>query len=76
MLAIRSGDTLATMGTLGLRAGLADATIKSARIKLVFPGNKRGKTIQLKVPNKLSFNRATQADRVMDYLNRWNLIRE
>jgi hypothetical protein len=73
---IRSNDTLTTLGTLGLRPGLLDGTIKSARIKLLLPGNKRGKTIQLKAPNKLSFNRATQADRVMEYLNRWNLIQE
>lgn len=73
---VRSKDTLSTLASLGLRTGLEDGTIKSAKIKLIMPDNKRGKTIQLRAPNKLSFNRATQADRVMEYLNRWNLIQE
>lgn len=45
-----------------------------AKIKLTLNGSKRGKSIELKYPNSLSFNRATHADRVMEYLDRWNLV--
>jgi hypothetical protein len=73
---IRSKDAFATLEMNGMRAALEDADIQSAKIKLVLPGNRRGKTITLKPPNRLSFNRSTQADRVMDYLSRWNLVEE
>jgi hypothetical protein len=73
---VRSKDVFSTLETNGMRAALEDADIQSAKIKLVLPGNRRGKTITLKPPNRLSFNRSTQADRVMDYLSRWNLVEE
>ena len=73
---VRSKDVFATLEANGMRAVLSDANIQSAKIKLIMPGNRRGKTITLKQPNCLSFNRSTQADRVMEYLNRWNLVKE
>ena len=73
---IRSMDTFATLESNGLLGGLSEATIQSAKIKLFLAGDGRGKTITMKSPSHLSFNRATRAARVMEYLNRWNLVEE
>ena len=73
---IRSKDTFSTLEDNGLRRGMSEATIQSAKIKLYLAGDGRGKTITMKAPNHLSFNRATRAARVMEYLSRWNLVEE
>lgn len=75
-LCIRSQDVFATLRLNGLLGGLSEATIQSAKIKLFLQGDGRGKTITLKSPNHLSFNRATRAARVMQYLDRWKLVEE
>lgn len=72
-LTVRSGDVYATLEANGLRELLAHSQILSAKIKLFMAGAKRGKSIELKHPNSLSFNRSTHAQQVMDYLARWNL---
>ena len=73
---IRSLDAFATLQSNGLLENLSEATIQSAKVKLFLAGDGRGKTITMKSPNHLSFNRATRAARVMEYLNRWNLVEE
>lgn len=73
---IRSLDVFATLENNGMEESLQNGTIQAVKIKLFLQGDGRGKTITLKSPNHISFNRATRAARVMEYLARWELAEE
>lgn len=71
---VASRNVFESLELNGLRAALASGTIRSAKLNLILLGTKRPKSILLKMPNRLSFNRATHAERVQEYLKRWGLL--
>jgi len=74
--AVRSKNTLETLDLNYLRRRLQGAEIRRAAFKIVFPGDRRGKRVELKGSNKVSFNRATHAEDVFRYLRNWGVARD
>lgn len=75
-ITVRSRNVFESLRVNGMSRHLEAATIEIAKVKIILAGNKRGKTVTLRSPNRLSFNRATQAERVMEYLTRWELLQD
>ncbi|MDQ8184286.1 hypothetical protein [Pelagicoccus sp. SDUM812002] len=69
-----SKDVFQTLEKLNLRPSLGEARLASAKIKIVFPECRRGKTVTLSDSNKISFNRSTRSMEVFRYLRRWGLL--
>ncbi len=69
-----SKDVFQTLEKLKLRPSLSEARLASAKIKIVFPECRRGKTVTLSDSNKISFNRSTRCMEVFRYLRRWGLL--
>lgn len=71
---IRSKDVLETLDLNGMRERLGGATIQRAVVKIQFPGDRRGKRVELSGTNKMRFKRATHAEDVFRYLQRWGVL--
>lgn len=71
---VRSKDVLETLELIGLRAQLSGATIQRAAFKIGFPDDRRGKRVELKGTNKISFKRSTHAEDIFRYLLNWGLL--
>ena len=69
-----SKNVFQTLDTVKFREVLPDARLTSAKIKIVFPECRRGKTVTLSDTNKISFNRSTRCMEVFRYLRRWGIL--
>lgn len=73
---ISSKDVFDTLQRQRLNDCFQSATIKEVKVKLLFPGNRRGKSITLSGSNKIAFNRSTHVEKVFAYLRKWGLLVE
>ncbi len=73
---IKSKDVFETLHRQQLLSCFRSANIREAKVKILFPGNRRGKTITLSGTNKIAFNRSTHVEEVFAYLKRWGLLVE
>jgi hypothetical protein len=73
---ISSKDVFDTLERQKLTQCFQSATIKEVKIKIIFPGNRRGKSITLSGTSKIAFNRSTHVDEVFAYLRKWGLLVE
>ena len=71
---VSSKDVFRTLDVNGLRRKLKSDSIQSAAIKIVLPGDERGKRVELSGPNKIKFNRATHAEEVFRLLREWGIL--
>ena len=71
---IRSKDVLETLDLNRMRQRLAGATIQRVVLKIHFPDDGRGKRVELSGTNKIRFKRATHAEDVLRYLERWGIL--
>jgi hypothetical protein len=71
---IRSKNVLETLDLNYLRKRLSGATIQKAVFKIGFPDDRRGKRVEVSGTNKISFKRATHAEDVFRYLERWKIL--
>jgi len=72
--AVRSQDVLDTLQRNQLRVKISGTDIMGVVIKIFFPGDKRGKRIELSGTKSVSFNRATHADEVVNLITEWGLL--
>jgi len=72
---IRSRDVLETVDLNHLRSRLAVADIQRVVFKVTFRDDRRGKRVEISGTNKISFKRATHAEDVFRYLERWKILR-
>lgn len=72
--AVRSLDVLDTLQRNHLRVKISGTDIVGVVIKVFFPGDRRGKRIELSGTKSVSFNRATHADEVVNLLTEWGLL--
>ena len=73
---ITSKDVLDTLRRENLLQTFQQSSIREAKIKIIFNGTRRGKTITLSGTNKIAFNRSTHVEEVFGYLKRWGLLVE
>jgi hypothetical protein len=73
---ITSKDVLDTLRRENLLQTFQQSSIREAKIKIIFNGTRRGKTITLSGTNKIAFNRSTHVEEVFGYLKRWGLLLE
>jgi hypothetical protein len=57
-----------------MRKRLEGGTITRAVFKIMFPGDRRGKRIEISGSNKIKFKRATFAEEVFRYLRNWGIV--
>lgn len=71
---IRSEDVLRTLELNGLRKKLSGPLIKAAVFKITFPDDARGKRVELSGTNRIKFKRTTHAEKVFEYLTKWEVL--
>lgn len=75
-ITVKSSDVYETLRKSGQLELFRTANIGSAKIKIIFPENKRGKLIELSSTNKISFTRSSRVEDVFLYLKDWKLLRD
>lgn len=75
-LVIKSKDTLSTLRSNNLHRLITNGIVRKVVIKFQFGDDRRGRRVEVALPNRLRFKRATHADLVFGYLRRWRLLRE
>jgi hypothetical protein len=71
---VRSKNVLETLDMNYMRKRLEGGTITRAVFKIMFPGDRRGKRIEISGSNKIKFKRATFAEEVFRYLRNWGIV--
>lgn len=71
---LNSDNVFQTMDTINIRPILPQTEFEEAKIKIVFPESRRGKTVTLSGRNRISFNRSTRSMEVFRYLRRWGIL--
>lgn len=73
---VRSKNVVETLQMNGLKSKLSADQIKRAVFKFTFSDDKRGKRVELSGTKTISFKRATNAEKVFEYLRLWKILVE
>lgn len=71
---VRSKDVLQTLTRNGLRSALDRYSIDRAVVKITFPGDMRGKRVELTGSNSIKFKRSTHAEEIFFLLKEWGIM--
>lgn len=75
-LPLRSDDVLRTLDINGLRNKLVGDKITRAVFRILFPGEKRPKRVEVYAGNRMKFNRSSHVDDIFRLLREWGILRE
>jgi hypothetical protein len=73
---VRSQNVVETLRINELKHKLRAEQIKRAVFRVTFSDDKRGKRVELSGTNTVSFKRATNAEKVFEYLRLWKILVE
>lgn len=72
---VKSDDVRDTLVRKNMIHTLRSSLIKRVVIRIPFPGDRRPRKVELRLPNKLNYAKSTHAGDVLRYLNSWGLLR-